>query len=342
MKRLILVIVAVVCVAAIGIVALQDRTSTETTDHGLVFPGLVDRINEVSEVIVRSNQGEFSIQHRNGIWGVSRFGFYPANPATVRRFLVGMSQLRKLEPKTSDPQRHTVLGLAGLESDDSDSPTTLVLLRNNRGESLSELYFGNSRVSRKNPQLNEYYVRGPSDNQTWLTEGSLALQTQPMDWIDSEIIDLGTERVREVIVRSGGDNRIRVFRRSANDGDFLLDGVSASHQIRHQFAVNDIGEVWRRLNFIDVKPVEGWVGGDTLIKTLTFDGLELEAQIGGGGFDGYVQFSASAGDASDQTISDEAKTLNEKFDNWVYKLSDTRMEIIDSRFDDLIEPRSTN
>ena len=50
MKRSLLIGIAVLSIAVIAFFILQDRTSTSNLpDHGLLFPELVDQINDVTQ-----------------------------------------------------------------------------------------------------------------------------------------------------------------------------------------------------------------------------------------------------------------------------------------------------
>ncbi len=336
MKRSLLIGIAVLSIGVIAFFILQDRTSTSNLpDHGLLFPELVDQINDVTTISVRTNQSELSVIHENEAWRVKELEFYPARFSLVQNFLIGMSQLRKLEAKTENPDKHAALDLVGIEI--MESPTIKITLLSADSEILADLYIGKQKSSRRNPHLYEYYVREPNQDQTWLSESSQLIFSKPFDWLDSEIVDLDENRVREVQIMSHNTTPIRVYKSSGMDKNYQLTNVPDRHKIRYQYSINDIGEVFRDLQFEDVKKSAGWVTRAT-VTAKTFDGLEVIAKLGSGELRDYAVFSTDVDEAATTETQEEAFNLNRRWEGWAYKMSDVRLTAIDKKFDDFVEP----
>ena len=340
MRKIVFVAILIVCAVTTGYFVLQDRQSPTVSDYGLYFPGLVDQINDVTEIRITTNEEKFSIRNRDEKWILDVADNYPVRFDLVRNFLIGMSQLRKLEPKTNDSDKHSVLNLLGVGVEGSS--TILVELIFSQSEPSAQIFVGTSRISVKNPSLKEYYVRDPGQSQTWLTESGLEVTTIPFDWIDPEISDLDSSQVKEVAIMRSDAAPIRVHRSSIESGDFQLEGIPQGHKVRHQYLINDIGDLFRRLNFIDVRSADDWTSSGVSVTAFTFSGLKLNARAGSGDFEGYYIFSAEVDDSSSEEILNQTTMLNAKFEGWVYKLSDQRTETINSRFEDLIEPVEDN
>ncbi len=340
MKKIVFATILVVCAAIIGYFVIQDRQTSTVSDHGLFFPGLVDQINDVTEISITADQVKFSIRKMGENWRLDVADNYPVQFELVQNFLIGMSQLRKLEPKTNDPDRHSVLNLSGVNV--KDSSTILIELFDSQDHPMAQIFVGKSRVSIKDPNLNDYYVRDPGKSQTWLTESGLKVTTIPFDWVDTELSDLEDSQVKEVAILRSDAKSIRVYQSGAETGNFHLEGVPQGYKVRHQYAVNDIGGLFRRLNFVTVRSADGWTGSGVSAKAVTFSGIKLYAQAGSGEFEDYYIFSAEVDVPVSAEIMDQAAILNEKFEGWVYKLSDQRTGTINSRFEDLIEPVEDN
>ncbi len=340
MKNIVFAVTLGVCALIIGYFVVQDRQSPLVSDHALYFPGLVDQINDVTEIRITTDQAKFSIRNLDENWRLDVADDYPIRFDLVQNFLIGMSQLRKLEPKTDDPDRHSVLNLSGVEIEGSS--TISIQLIGSQGNLLAQVFVGTSRVSVKNPNLNEFYVRDPGQSQTWLTESSLEVTTVPLDWVDMEISDLDDSQVKEVAIIRSHANPIRVHQSSAESGEFQLEGIPQGYKVRHQYAVNDIGDLFRRLNFVNVRSAEGWTSGSVSVTVVTFSGIKLYAQAGSGDFEEYYSFSAEVDDSDYGEFVNQAVKLNAKYEGWVYKLSNQRIGIINSRFEDLIEPVEGN
>lgn len=340
MKKIVFAAILAVCAVTIGYFVIQERQSPTVFDYGLYFPGLVDQINDVTEIRIITNQEKFSIRYMGEKWILDVANNYPVRFELVRNFLIGMSQLRKLEPKTNDSDKHSVLNLLGVGVEGSS--TILIELIFSQSEPRAQIFVGTSRISVKNPSLREYYVRDPGESQTWLTESGLEVTTIPFDWIDLEISDLDNSQVREVSIMRSDDKPIRVYQSSIESGNFELEGIPQGYKVRHQYVINDIGDLFRRLNFVDVRLADDWTSSGVSATAFTFSGLKLNAQAGSGDFEGYYVFSAEVDDSVSEEIVNQAAMLNEKFEGWVYKLSDQRTETINSRFEDLIEPVEDN
>ncbi len=336
MKKFLFAAILVVCAAIIGYFVFQGRQSSTVSDHGLYYPGLVDQINDVTEIRITTSQVRFSIRNMGEKWRLDVADNYPVRFDLVQKFLIGMSQLRKLEPKTDDPDRHYVLNLSGVDVEDSS--TILIELFNSQDRPMAQMFVGKSRVSIKDPNLNDFYVREPAENQTWLTESTLEVTTIPFDWVDTELSDLDDSQVKDVTIIRSDAKSIRVYQSSAEMGNFHLEGVPQGYKVRHQYAVNDIGGLFRRLNFVNVKSAEGWTGSGVSAKAVTFSGIELYAQAGSDEFEDYYLFSVEVGEPVSDEIMNQVAKLNEQYEGWVYKLSDQRTGTINRRFEDLIEP----
>ena len=66
------------------------------------------------------------------------------------------------------------------------------------GDTLAEIIIGNSRLGRADPQSNEYFVREPAMAQTWLVQGKLPDAIGVIEWLDSSVLKIDRERVRQV------------------------------------------------------------------------------------------------------------------------------------------------
>ena len=335
MNKLVLPLVAIICVAVIGFFILQDTDNESEPSFDLFFPKLVDQIEEVTQISVSTSREKLTIRLIDDEWRLENKDFYPVRFEPVQKLLVGLSQLRKLERKTSDPDRYGELNLAGVGIDGSS--TILVELRNSGGGLISSVNIGKSQASMKRPELIEFYVRATEDSQTWLVEGYLEVPSSALGWLDPTIVDIDEERIKRVMIETRPEKLFGVSRRSASSKDFEIFAMPAYSKVRHQYKVNDIGDFFGRLNFYDVKSREFPIREQRALVAVTFDGLRISVLTRKNEDDGFVSFEVSADDDAEDNVKQEAAILAQKFDDWRYKLSEQRMEMINTTLDQLIE-----
>ena len=312
----------------------HDRSPlSEHAELGLVFPELIDELNESSEIRIRQKASEYSLVLNDGIWQVSQFDNYPARTQLVQNFLVGIAQLRKLEQKTNDPNKFAALDLAGPGV--AESATIRIDVLTAAGRKSASLLIGRSQTSKRNPLFSEFYVRHPDDSQTWLTESSLAIPTTAMEWLNREVVDLDG-RVQQVALLPTSGDSVLVLRASAENDDFVLADIPEQHKIRYQYRINNIGRLFRRLHFEDVRRLNEWASG-VKATVRTFDGLELTTAVGRGQMRNFVRLSARPLQNASQQVIDEADRLNRRWSNWAYRLSEVRTDTFHLTNDDLLE-----
>ena len=85
-----LTILGIITVALIGaavLVSQQKETAPSQTGQP-VFPGLMSKINEVSELVVKAQSGTMTIVRDGESWSVKEKHHYPANMGKIRDVLI--------------------------------------------------------------------------------------------------------------------------------------------------------------------------------------------------------------------------------------------------------------
>ncbi len=320
---------------SIGYLTVDNQRRTQSmTDYGLLFPGLLDEINHVVEITVTTFQNSYSLALVDGSWRVSAFENYPAELPAIADFLIRFAQLRKIDMKTNDPEKFAALDLMG--PGQVGSPTVMMELLAAENRVLAGLLIGKRRTSVQSAPLTEFYVRKPDENQTWLVESSMRVPADAEGWLDTEIIDLD-ERVQKVTMQPVAERPFVILRESPEHTNFLLMNVPENHKIRHQFRLNDIGNLFHRLKFADVKKVADW-GTGIEVSVQTFDDLKIMAKFGSGEKRNFVRFTAQVLPDAESKIKAEAERLNRKWRGWMYQISDVRRETAELTVADLVAP----
>lgn len=245
----------------------------------LLVPQLLSMLNEVNEVVVETKDQTVTLVRGEHTWGIKEKAGYRADVEKVKQVLVGLAELRIVEPKTKNPELYDRLGLQDIEQEGSLS-TTLTLKTPNNPESVSVIV-GNQRPARGNPRMNDIYVRQPGNLQAWLVMGTLPLEKVAGEWLDKEITALTSKRVRRVTVTHPGGETLRVSKDKPEDLDFQLDSIPSGFKVTSQFNVNNVVGTLVQLSLEDVKK-EGDVNFQdhpgVNAELETFDGLRLLMQ----------------------------------------------------------------
>lgn len=335
LRNLILVGITVVCVIVYFLIAaIERRSHTQIATGELFFPNLIDQVFEIGEIRIQSAQNETNIRLVDDVWRVQQQDSYFANIARVQNLIVGMSQLRMLEKKTSVAERFSELGLEGVGIENSQ--TIEIQLISTQEDVLAELLFGKSKSSNSNPLMSLIYVRKPDQNQTWLTETALDVPTDSLEWIHRNISDFDNNRISEVQLIVPEQANVRVFQPDRDAEKFELADVPEGFQVRHQFLVNNIGRLFRKLNFERVIGVSQWQSSSE-IRMKTFDGLFVIVSIGTDSLSQFATFEAKAENGASPEILQEVQQLNRKWSGWAFQLSQVRINSATALYEELIE-----
>lgn len=361
-----LVILGVVTLAVVLAAVFSRKESTAIPRQGEpLFPNLMASINETAEVVGMSKSETFTLTRRDGRWVVKEKSGYPADTDKVHEFLVGAAQLRRVEPKTRNPDLYHKLGVE--DADAKGSESLKISLKNAGGDALAAFILGKGRWSKGDPSLREYYVRLPGNPQAWLVEGKLSDDKSPIRWLDDEILKLDSDRVREVRVTHPNGHRVIVRREQPGDDDYQLVGVPKGATVDPVYAVNSIGNGLTSLTLDDVKPASGVrfkKRTGIAVELKTFDGLWVKMQTMKVGDKNLARFTANF-DASlvhekaqaekqakkpedkeankepklrpPDAVKKEAEELTARWKDWVYVVPQYRIDSLAKKKSELIK-----
>ena len=257
----------------------QERHNTFPQSGELLFPKLMDKINDINEIVIESNTDKTTLARHESGWGVKEKEGYPADLEKVKRTLIGMAELRIREPKTKNPELYEKLGLQDQDADESTS--TLMTLKSEDSAEPTSLVIGQQRPDKSAPSLSEIFVRKPEDPQSWLVVGKLPLESILTEWLDKEIVDIESTRIQRVNVTHPGGEVLSLQKTKPDDLDFQIGDMPKGYKISSQFNVNNVASTLAKLTLDDVKKdtvvdFEEQSGVNALLET--FDGLQLTVQ----------------------------------------------------------------
>jgi hypothetical protein len=252
------------------------------------LPELAARAGDIAQIVVKRAPMEFSIRKESDAWKVADKAGYPANVETVRAALVGLSQLKLQEPKTSRADQYAKLGVEDPAAPPPDSAdkavpqSALVILKDAAGKDIAALILGNPRyggqgvVGGNTPQL---FIRKPGDKQSWLAAGQVDLPREPIGWLDTRFADIKRDRIKSVVVTHPGGAIVAVARDNQS-APFAVKDIPAGRELKDPGVGESIASTLTGLTFQDVGApgiADAAPGSDVkpgpAIVLRTFDGL---------------------------------------------------------------------
>ena len=357
-------ILAAVTLVAVGAVVFVERDSG-TVDHAgeVVFPALLAQVNSVERVRVTGREGAFTLARDGDRWVVEEKERYAADPDRVHKLLLGGAGMKRLEPKTSNPELYPKLWLEDPSGEDAKSAR--FVLENAAGTALADWVLGDSRPSKSDAGRTELFIRVADDPLAWLVEGSVPGGSTIIDWIDRMVARIDRERLRDAEVVHADGAVVAVNRPDPEDTDFSLQGVPADRETDSQYRVNDIGRFLEDLRFEDVarsSSLDFSGSVDKRMRITTFDGLRVDVESVMRDGEAWVQLraeadetlagtagddaGASGGDDAESTnasgallapddVRAEAERLNARWKGWAYELPSFKRDYIAKRMDEL-------
>lgn len=307
---------------------MQPSPPAGPAQGSLVFPDLAPRLQNAVRVEITTKGKTMTIARSDAGWGIAERGGYVVQANKLRELLTGLTELRILEPRTSDPAQFARLGL-----DDPMKPdSTAVLLRvkDAAGATLAELISGHRRTRTQGNVAESVYIRRPGEERTWLAEGRLVADADPQLWFDRDIMNVPLNQIEQVSVSR--DGAVLALRR---EDDRLKVTEPADAPRIDPLRVEDVARAFEMLTFQDVRPLAEMPG--SLVGTARFvlkDGVVVTARVNRDGNDVWAAFAASGEGAS----KEPAERLGARLAGWAYQLGAWKEKALVPRLEDLQEP----
>jgi hypothetical protein len=337
---------AVSLALAVGAIASRDLPVTTSTASEALFPGLLERVNEVRTVRLDGEGRTLTIEAAEGAggWRLVEKGGYPVEAKEVRDLVLGLANLQLVEAKTAQPDRLRRLELE--EPDGSEAKSRRIELLGADGKPLAAAIVGKTRPGLYGGGRSGVYVRRAGENQAWLAAGALELPHDAVSLLDEEVIDIPADQVARITLDVGGSEPLVLHRPDAKAESFTVDAALPEGREIDKSKVELLSEALAGLRMEDVKPAsEVPVPPDARrARVETFDGLQVDvtlAKLGeGDGAESWVQLAvapreagaaqppaqaptqegAAAAPAAEKTPAERAATLAARVQGWAFKI----------------------
>jgi hypothetical protein len=331
-----LIALLVVTVAAVIIAEFAGRGGMATADPldgTAVLPNVEPRLADIGQLaLVRGNE-KITLQRQGDAWTDEEKSNYPANVVKVRQTLLGLAELRLVEPKTRKSALYPRLDVE--DAGQKGAKSTLVTISDAKGALIGELIVGKHRIDELGGGSDGIYVRKPGDPQSWLARGTLDLGGDPAQWLDEKIVDLPGAQVKQALYTAPDGSKLTIAR--AKPGDALaLAELPAGKKLKNNSTLDGLAGALADLSLTDVQPARAFTfpaAGVSHAQFTSFDGLVLTVDIVDQAGATWLHIAASG----DGTAAPHAAELNAKLAPWVYAVAAYKAKTLESKLGDIIE-----
>ncbi|MEM9382927.1 MAG: DUF4340 domain-containing protein [Planctomycetota bacterium] len=238
--------------------SLRDgSTAARATDEPLV-PALQERINDVRSIVIEGQEGPITLTGGAGGWSLEEKSGYPANDASARELLLALRDARRLEQKTSDPERLGRLGLDAPGAEESQSKR--ITLKDESGATIASVLVGKRRFGKGGGAAlpggdrpdEQYYVLPEADGPSFLAAGSLRVDGRPIGWLEQQFLDVAMDRVQAVRIAHADGVVLEAFRPDMDANDMTVLDVPEG-KIQKASSTASFPGALARLRFDDVR-----------------------------------------------------------------------------------------
>ena len=161
------------------------------------------------------------------------------------------------------------------------------------------------------------------------------------DWLDTNVIDVASGRVREITVTHPDGETVRATKTSADEENFAVADIPEGRSLLYDSVANVIAGVLQNLTLEDVERATDAGDALTVTELVTFDGLRLTVTGLERDDSAWISIAAAADSESQEADRQEAATqaqmLNERLSGWRYRIPSYKFEQLTRRMDDLLQ-----
>lgn len=318
-------LVVVVLIAALLLVESGD--DGDLPDAGtLIFPDLRAVANDVDRIAITRTGVTTVVTRLDGEWVVPDRGNYGANVDNIREVLLAMTEAAVVEVKTNNPELHDRLGV-----DTPDSKTSKgTAVAATAGESTFELIFGNVA------QQNFRYARVVGEDQSWLIDQNPEIPIDAGAWLDTDIIDIDSNRVRAVSIVHPDGETLSISKATESDTNFTVADVPEGRELSYSTVANGIGGALNDLDLDDVRTRTA-AAESVVARFETFDGVRINVEVSTDDDGKWLAIDVHL--PADIAIDgvDEWNATRGRVSGWQYRIAEYKANLFTRRWNDILK-----
>ena len=303
-----------------------------------VFPGLIDQVNNVTELNIISSKGNITVRQRDKSWRVVESRDHPADPKEVFKAIVGIAELKYFEPKTKRKEKLARLRLDDPTLTGSSSKRVTLKIGN---QIVADVVVGREKLFLPGLTVGGVYFRLPQGNESWLARGNPEAGGLPKDWLAREIVNIAPKRVRSVTVRHKDNEIIQISKLKIGAPKFVLSDMPVGMKVKYPSDLEFLGAILERLEMNDARYAADqtidW-NGSIVAEVETFDGIRAFVEtVNRKGID-WLRIKL---EASSLEAQKEVRDITKRTSGWVYMMPKYEVVPIQRRMQDLLIPVDT-
>lgn len=324
----------IIAVLAAVVALVQTRGGPEVAGAGdRVFPELLDRVNDVSALVIDHAKGRITLERGQEGWTVKESDGYPGRKVKIQRALLGLAEMHFLEPKTRLKEKYAKLNLR--DQTEKGSRSKRVKLFDGEGKIVADILVGKERANLGGDKSVSLYVRRPGDVQSWLAAGTADITAIKRDWLERKIVNLEAKRIRSIVIHHPDGEVVILSKASPEAKDFTLDTIPKGKELIDPSGPNTVGRALADFLLDDARkdsrPFDS--AKQTTADFTTFDGLTVKTRIVKRRGKHWMRLEATG----ENGAAKEARDINARTAGWVYGISEYSASNLMKRLGDLVE-----
>ena len=328
-RSAVMLTLAVLVLMTLAYLSVRDTDSVETELGRLVFTDLNASLDQVTQVRINLGQQAVSLEKQAGEWRVVDREGYSADMPQVSRLLRSLADMVYLEPKTSRPERFVSLSLAN--KDAQQGAATYVELQ--APNQLWSLLVGAAPVNRGGQ-----YIRLPAQDQAWLVDQRLMLDSSPAQWLSPVILNVDSEQVKTVILSRQNTGMVKIGNISAASGEIenaRVTNLPGDVSVTYTGAADEVTRALVNLRLQDVQALNNIDWQDAIAaqfelvdnKTLLIRGVMVAGEC-------WISVSLGSDFSPQERL---IYGLGDDVEQWAYKVSQYNYQLLARQMVDFIE-----
>ena len=331
-KIIIIFFIALVIATTAWKVSIDNKPQSEIMKTSL-FPALIDSVNEITEVTIEDRRFKSILKKIDGVWYLHNKDNYPASTSGIKQLALELSNLKILEAKTSSVEKYAKLGVNNLSVEGSQASQITVSTSEKK---LVSLLIG---LSPKGAKKAKRYIRLTGETAAQLVAGQITASTNPIEWLDPQIIDLDSKSIKRLTIDVPEEKKIVISKNTESEDFFTLQDIPESFEMKSKTIVSSIPAILMDLRLNDVISANAVTDLEPSQKTTvtTFSGLEILLTDYIWENKHYTVFEAYLGKDKKELPNSTIEKINNKVRGWAYEIPAYKRRMINRKFNDLIQ-----